>query len=130
MTKSLSTIEVEISLSLPVPRNNKENDFIKGLMKDCGCLGIIRDDNNPYDWIDAYTQKQIKFELWSNSIINPVACMTNNGYWQTKDGCFPFCVNPLPEVLDIITETEINVCDYNDCSPGAQCIPDNSMIGV
>ena len=28
-----------------------------------------------------------------------------------------------------IAETEINVCDYNNCSSGAQCIPDSSKKG-
>ena len=29
----------------------------------------------------------------------------------------------------MIAETEISICDYNDCSQGAQCIPDSSTIG-
>ena len=34
------------------------------------------------------------------------------------------------EILNsVIAETEISVCDYNNCSPGAQCIPDSSSIG-
>ena len=28
-----------------------------------------------------------------------------------------------------IAETEISVCDYNNCSSGAQCIPDSSKKG-
>ena len=29
----------------------------------------------------------------------------------------------------VIAETEIGICDYNNCSSGAQCIPDSSKIG-
>ena len=29
-------------------------------------LGIIRDKNNPYKWINAYTQEEIKFEYLSS----------------------------------------------------------------
>ena len=102
-------------------------------MGDCGCLGIIRDQNNPYFWIDAYTQERLKFEFWSDSIdfVKPAACMKsdNDGRWKTDDGCNAFCIEPLAEVLDIITESDINVCDYNDCGQGAQCIPDKSIKG-
>ena len=119
--------------SLPVPRNKKENDFFKNLMGDCGCLGIIRDQENPYFWIDAYTKKILKFEFWSDStdFFKPAACMIgdNDGRWKTDDGCNAFCIEPLADVLDIISEAEINVCDYNDCAQGAQCIPGESDQG-
>ena len=32
-------------------------------------------------------------------------------------------------IKSVIAETEISICDYNDCSQGAQCIPDSSKIG-
>ena len=119
--------------SLPVPRNKKENDFFKNLMGDCGCLGIIRDQENPYFWIDAYTKKSLKFEFWSDSadFIKQTACMIgeNDGRWKTDDGCNAFCVEPSAEVIDIISEAEIDICDYNDCVHGAQCIPEKSFQG-
>ena len=97
-------------------------------------LGIIRDKNNPYIWINAYTQEEIKFEFWSNTIdfIKPAACLdtSNDGHWKTDDGCSAFCVEPLPDVLEIISENELNVCDYNDCAQGAQCIPEKSVKGI
>ena len=67
-------------------------------------LGIIRDEKNPYDWINAYTKKSIKFESWSNTIeiTKLAACMTSNGDWHTDDNCVPFCIEPLPEVLSLV----------------------------
>ena len=55
---------------------------------------------------------------------------SNDGQWQTGDGCSAFCVEPLPDVLDIISQTEFKICDYNDCPPGAQCIPEESIKGI
>ena len=102
-------------------------------MGDCGCLGIIRDQENPYFWIDAYTKKSLKFEFWSDSIdfIKPAAYMIGekDGRWKTDDGCNAFCVEPSAEVIDIISEAEIDICDYNDCVHGAQCIPEKSFQG-
>ena len=67
-------------------------------------LGIIRDEKNPYNWINAYTKKNLKFESWSNTIeiTKPAACMTSNGDWNTEDNCVPFCIEPLPEVLSLV----------------------------
>lgn len=80
-------------------------------MGDCGCLGIIRDEQNPYFWIDAYTKKSLKFEFWSDSaeFIKQTACMIgeNDGRWKTDDGCNAYCIEPLAEVINIISEAEI-----------------------
>ena len=73
-------------------------------MSDCSCLGIIRAKKNPYSWIDAYTQENIKFESWSNSIdfTKPVACMGGNDDWNLDEHCIPFCIEPLPDVLSLV----------------------------
>ena len=77
-------------------------------------LGIIRDEKNPYNWIDAYTKKIIKFESWLNSIdiTKPAACITSNGDWHTDDKCAPFCIEPLPEVLSLVLMKLISRIKY------------------